>query len=115
MELHRSWRCAWTATFTYGATGVVSAVKKCARHPHNLSLHLPHAREDVWVKRVAPCKISINLGTVGRICMSSKYLQEPRHNLKERTRDGIIKESAGAEMCLLQQTRNRSTNLQQLC
>lgn len=56
--------------FTHCATGVGSAMEKCARHPDDLGLHLPHAREDVWVKRVAPCKISINLGTVG------KYLHE---------------------------------------
>lgn len=81
--------------FTYGATGVGSAVKKRARHPHDLRLHLPHAGEDVRVKRVAPCEISINLPAVGRICMSCKYLQEPRHNLKERVQEGMKKRRRG--------------------
>lgn len=58
--------CAGQA-FTYGAAGVGAAVEERARHPHDLSLHLPHTGKDVRVKRVAPRKISINLGTVGRI------------------------------------------------
>lgn len=77
----------WPPMFTYGATGVGSAVKKRARHPHDFRLHLPHAGEDVRVERVAPCKISINLPAVGTICMSCKYLQELRHNLKDHRRE----------------------------
>lgn len=46
---------------TYCSTGVRSAMKECARYPYDLCLHLSHARENVWVKWIAPCKISINL------------------------------------------------------
>lgn len=48
---------------TYCATGVRSTVEERARHPDNLCLHLSHAGKDVWVERVAPCKVSIYLGS----------------------------------------------------
>lgn len=48
---------------TYCATRVRSTMEECARHSDNLCLHLSYTREDVRVKRVAPCKISIYLAT----------------------------------------------------
>lgn len=36
-------------------------MKECAGHPYDLCLHLSHTRENVWVERVAPRKISIHL------------------------------------------------------
>lgn len=53
--------CKWMFIITCRATGVRSTMEKCAGHSHNLCLHLSHTRKDVWVKRVAPCKISIYL------------------------------------------------------
>lgn len=48
---------------TYCATGVRSTVEKCTSHSNNLCLHLSYTRKDIWVKWVAPCKISIYLGS----------------------------------------------------
>lgn len=87
---------AW-AELTYGATGVGAAMKERARHPDDLGLHLPHTGEDVRVKRVAPCEVSVNLETVGKICTSSKYLQKLRHSLKGRTQEVHINERCGGE------------------
>lgn len=64
-------------------------MKERARHPHHLGLHLPHAGEDVRVKRVAPRKVTVNLES-----MSSRYLRKPRHNLEGRTQEGNITEGA---------------------
>lgn len=47
------------------ATGVGSTMEQRAGHPDDLRLHLSDARKDVWVQRVAPSKISINLNNKG--------------------------------------------------
>lgn len=64
-------------TVTHGAAGGGPAVEKRASHPDNLCLHLSYAWEDVWVKWIAPSKISINLRAQGKethvkICITSK-------------------------------------------
>lgn len=55
--------CEHMFLITYCATGVRSTMEKCASHSNNLCLHLSYARKYVWVQWVAPCKVSINLGT----------------------------------------------------
>lgn len=61
---------------TYYATGVWSTVEKCASHSDNLCLHLSYARKDVWVEWVAPCKISIYLGTKEKTLIYYSILRE---------------------------------------
>ena len=64
---------------TYCATGVGSTMEKCASHSDNLCLHLSYTRKDVWVKWVAPCKVSVYLQT-------NKQTKTP----KNETQDGKI-------------------------
>lgn len=65
--------CVPTSMITYCAARVRSTMEECARHSDNLCLHLSYTREDVWVKWVAPCKISIYLATKKvKICMKHK-------------------------------------------
>lgn len=72
---------------THCATRVRSTVKECARHSDNLCLHLSYTREDVWVKWVAPCKISIYLATK-KVTWNTKY-QPPQISKFWHTHDTL--------------------------
>lgn len=92
---------------TYCATGVRSTVEKRASHSHNLCLHFSYTRKDIWVKWVAPSKISIYLSAEGRFAYTPNIyintgVETKRHTKKKRTESCLLLTAARTKLFQVQ-------------